>query len=218
MRITNPNMNITITSSAPGTLTWITVPSQVVAMGIFVLVTLAIYAIIRASNFFRINQRPGEVRLDFSNICPTINIDHNMVEPHIYRPWKAGKYNMTMGIRKMPADEWLTVDKLYTQEQKFKEQLLEKDIGAVMQCLPDAYEACIETLECVVGFLTRRYPGYFYLPKNQPGYVYNAITKRKFRIVEPFEQHPLVVAAQLAMEDINLLLRGSGEDSKDYNL
>lgn len=180
--------------------------------------TLGLYALSFVLKHYKITGETKRSTLDFSKIQPLLGFDHSTALPRAYRPWKAGKYNMTMGIRKMPEDEWLIIDKLYTEEQKFKEYLLERDIQAVLQCLPDAEAACTETLECVVNFMTRRYPDHFILLKGQPGYIHNAITRKTFRITKPFEQHPLVVAAQLAMEDINLLLRGSEGESQDYHL
>lgn len=180
--------------------------------------TLGLYALSYVFKHYRITSKRKRATLDFSKIQPLLGFDYSTALPRAYRPWKAGKYNMTMGIRKMPEDEWLIIDKLYTEEQKFKERLLERDIQAVLQCLPEAEEACKETLECVVDFMIRRYPDHFMLLKDQPGYIHNAITRKTFRIVEPFEQHPLVVAAQLAMEDINLLLQGSEGESQDYHL
>jgi hypothetical protein len=168
----------------------------------------------RFGHFGKTRQRA----LNFSAVEPLPNFNFTKVSPYPYRPWKAGKYNMTMGIRKMPEDEWLRIDKNYTREQKIKDSLLETDTTSILQCLPDAEEACKETLECVVSFLTRRYPNQFYLLKGRPGYVFNAITQRTLKITAPFEQHPLVIAAQLAMEDMNLLIRGSGGEPDEYYL
>jgi hypothetical protein len=193
--------------------------SSAISMGAFALAgALGLYAISRGLELWRAANKLKGSTLDFSNVQGLLDFDHTTAEPIAYRPWKAGKYNMTMGIRKMPEDEWLTIDKNYAYEQKFKEKLLGGDMDAVLQSLPEAKEACKETLECVVNFLIRRYPDQFKLLDNQPEYVYNAITRKTFRIVEPFEQHPLAIAAQLAMEDFNLLMRDSRGESQDYNL
>lgn len=127
---------------------------------------------------------------------------------------------MTMGIRKMPEEEWLILDKLYQQEQELRKYLLETNRNGVMPCLPDAEEACEEALECIVAFLVRRYPSHFRLLRGRPGYIHNSITNLTFKATPPFEQHPLEIAAQLVMEDINLLLPGKGdhEDSQQYYL
>jgi hypothetical protein len=158
--------------------------------------------------------------LSFSNIKALPNFNLATALPHPYRPWKAGKYQMTMGIRKMPEDEWLVLDNLYEQEQILRRHLLRTNRQGVMQCLPDAEKACEETLHCIVNFLTRRYPSQFCLSRNGSEVIHNKITNRSFKISAPYEQHPLEIAAQLAMEDINLLFPGSkgGENEEQYYL
>lgn len=110
------------------------------------------------------------------------------------------------------------MNNLYVTEQKSKAHLLETNYEGVLQCLPAATEACKEALECVVGFLIRRYPSHFWLLEHKPGYVHNAITSKTFRLIEPYDEHPLAVAAQLAMEDINLLMQVTGEHSDEHFL
>lgn len=167
---------------------------------------------------FCIGSETRNKALDFSQVKQLPDFDVFNTTPHPYRPWKAGRFSMTMGIRKMAEDEWLTIDKLYAKEQDFKEHLLKLDSSEVVQCLPNAETACVETLQCVVSFLTRRYPRQFYLLLDRPGYIYNAITKKTLKVVAPWEQHPLIVAAQLAMEDINLLMQGCGDEVDEYSL
>ena len=150
--------------------------------------------------------------LAFSHIRPLGDFNVEKALPNSYRPWKIGKYNMTMGLRRMEENEWLMIDKLYTSEQKPRIELLYGRREQVLQCRPEAEEACREALECIVAFLTARYPSQFQILDNRPGFIHNAITNRYFRYRAPYEEHPLVVAAQLVMEDINLLIRGSGDD------
>lgn len=116
----------------------------------------------------------------------------------------------------MPEEDWLALDNLYHQEQEFRRYLLKTDPNGVMQCLPGSEVACEEALECIVNFLTRRYPYYFRLLEEKPGYIHNELTNLTLKITAPYEQHPLEVAAQLCMEDINLLLKGAGDDNEYY--
>jgi hypothetical protein len=158
--------------------------------------------------FFRNRTKPT---LSFSGIAQLPSFDIAKTLPHPYRPWKAGPYHMTMGLRKMPEEDWLVLDNLYEQEQELRRHLLASNRNGVMQYLPGSEEACEETLECVVKFLTKRYPSQFQHPKGDFNYIHNLITDMRFKITAPFEQHPLEVAAQLTMEDINLLIQGEGE-------
>jgi Haem-dependent oxidative N-demethylase, alpha subunit-like len=162
--------------------------------------------------------RARQQSLNFSNIQRLSSFDVAKTAPRQYRPWKAGKYNMTMGIRKMPEEDWLLIDNKYEEEQNVKRFLLETNRGGVMQVLPCAEEACEEALDCIVDFLINRYPSQFQRPREKPGYVYNGITNRTFKVTKPYKQHPLEVAAQLVMEDINLLIQGSGQNAQDYYL
>jgi len=190
----------------------------VIGTGLLVTLVLGSYTAVHKWRRWHVLSKTQRPSLDLSRVTPLPLFDVANKKPHPYRPWKAGKYNMTMGLRKMPEETWLIIDNLYEKEQELRRHLLETDYPGVMQCLPNAEEACEEALECVVNFMTRRYPSLFYLRKDKPGYIYNAITDRTFKVVRPYEQHPLVVAAQLTMEDINLLLQGTGEGAEDYQL
>jgi len=159
---------------------------------------------------------PEKISLDFSKIKTLPNFNIRTTPPIPYRPWKAGKYHMTMGIRKMPEEDWLALDHLYEEEQKFRSDLIKNHRNGVWQALPGSYEAIEETLEYIVKFLTKRYPQYFQRPKRNPNYIHNKITNKTFKVVAPYDQHPLEVAAQLVMEDINLLMQGDGADREYY--
>ncbi|KAH7419997.1 hypothetical protein BKA64DRAFT_31206 [Cadophora sp. MPI-SDFR-AT-0126] len=157
-------------------------------------------------------------KLDFRAVPALNDFDMSKTTPRAYRPWKAGKYNMTMGIRKMPEEDWLVIDNLYKKEQEVRLHLLQTNYEGVLQCLPSATDACKEALESIVNFLIQRYPLQFWIPKSKPGYVHNAITSKTFRFIEPYDQHPLAIAAQLAMEDINLLMQGTGDAVNEHFL
>ncbi|KAF8865130.1 hypothetical protein BDZ45DRAFT_669020 [Acephala macrosclerotiorum] len=179
------------------------------------MVALVAYGILAAWRYFT---KPRVLALDFSDITPFPGLDVSNTLPFPYRPFRAGRYTMTMGIRKMPEDDWLVIDNLYQQEQDLRRHLLKTNRDGVMQCLPGAEEACKEALQAIIDFLTRRFPSHFHLLKDRPGWICNAITNRTFKFSEPLQQHPLEIAAQLVMEDINLLMQGVGEHSNEYYL
>ncbi len=87
-----------------------------------------------------------------------------------------------------------------------------------MQILPGSEAACIECLDTIVDYVTRRYPNLFYHPDGKQNYIHNALTKRTFKITSPYEIPPLEVAAQLVMEDLNLLIQGFGDDPQQHYL
>ncbi|KAH8592744.1 hypothetical protein B0O99DRAFT_596901 [Bisporella sp. PMI_857] len=174
------------------------------------------YLCIVVLQHFNIVRKPKREPLDFSNITAVHDFDITKTPPYPYRPWRVGKFHMTMGIRKMPEDDWLSLDNLYVEEQTFRNKLIRERKDAVYQCLPASNEAIEETLEYIVKYLTKRYPTYFFHPKGNPHFIQNSLTGKTFKISVPFEQHPLEVAAQLVMEDINILMEGSGSDTDYY--
>ena len=188
-------------------------PILIFSVGILLSIAIALGSYTGGINWQQLNRFRNQRKptLDFSGIEPLPSFDLATTQPYPYRPWKAGKYHMTMGLRKMPEEDWLVLDNLYEQEQELRGHLLACNRNGVMQILPGSEEACEETLECVVKFLTKRYPSHFRHPKGDTNYIYNVITNKTFRIAAPLEQCPLEVAAQLAMEDINLLIQGEGE-------
>jgi hypothetical protein len=152
------------------------------------------------------------------DIPPLLDFDISPANPHPYRPWSSGKFVMTMGIKKIAQEDWLMLDNKYFQEQLLRRELLAQNREGVMQILPGAEAACVETLELIVYFLTKRYPRLFYRPPGKPDYIHNSLTNRTFRISAPYDVTPLEVAAQLIMEDTNLLVQGFGEDPEQYYL
>ncbi len=125
---------------------------------------------------------------------------------------------MTMGIQHPPQEVWLGLDNKYLEEQELRRTLLRANREGVIQIVPGTEAACEETLGIVVSYLTRRFPHLFYHPDEKLDYIHNSLTKKTFRIKEPFEIPPLEVAAQLVMEDLNLLVQGLGDDKNQYYL
>lgn len=149
---------------------------------------------------------------------PTTGVDVKTIVPRVYRPWKAGKFYMTMGLQKMPEDDWLLLDQCYLEEQQLRRELLEKCPNEVMQVLPGSHDACVETLEMMVEFFTTQFPQYFSFTDRSRHYIHNRLTDKVFRVVEPFEEQPLAVAAQLCMEDMNIMIQGAGDDPDEHYL
>ena len=134
------------------------------------------------------------------------------------RLFKPGKYNLTMGLRKLDEKNWLTIDEEYLPEHRLRAELLSGSRNKVIQCLHGSEAACVETLEFVVGFLTKTWPDIFELfgeadrDGNDGGryFVRNKRTEEVFQIVAPYEVAPLEIVARLAMEDFNVLVKGEG--------
>ena len=123
-----------------------------------------------------------------------------------------------MALQKMPEEDWLLLDNCYFEEQRFRRELLDNQRNEVMQVMPEGRAACIETLEMIVAFLTARYPQYFSFTDPSCEYIHNKLTSKTFRVVEPYTEHPLAVAAQLVMEDLNIIVQGAGDDPEEHYL
>jgi hypothetical protein len=151
-------------------------------------------------------------------IIPLLDFDVHTTEPRPYRPWSSGKFAMTMGIRKLPEDDLFLLDREYVEQQKLRRYLLKEKREGVVQYLPGSEDACEETLDYVVNFLTKKYPHLFVPVPEKPGYLHNCITDLTFKISKPYEMPPLEVAAQLVMEDLNILMQGAGDDPEQHYL
>ncbi|KAI9765985.1 MAG: hypothetical protein M1840_006992 [Geoglossum simile] len=126
-------------------------------------------------------------------------------EANLRRLFKAGEYHMTMGLRKLDKESWLTMDDSYHQ---LRAELLTESKSKVFQYLPRSEPACREALEVVLDFLTETWPNVFKRFGANNNFVRNKNTGEKLNLDEI---HPLKAAAMLADEDFNILEK-SGKD------
>lgn len=124
------------------------------------------------------------------------------------------KYHMTMGLRKSDPKEWLQIDSEYLAVHKIKSVLLDENKSQVLQCLRGSEAACREVLDLVVEFLTRSFPKEFISWVPAPGIQYVMITKTQeiFKVSPPYDElGSLEIAARLAMEDFNIMIKGEND-------
>ncbi|KAI9759719.1 MAG: hypothetical protein M1835_000323, partial [Candelina submexicana] len=177
--------------------------------------------------------------LTFTKVQRSVSHDQpkrNLIEPFI--PWgedfnvqnleaspqpafrKDAKFHMTMGLRKLDKANWLTIDKNYSRHYDIRTDLLHGSKERVLQCLPGSEDACAETLEVVVDFLTQKYSQMFEFWGGAEGrdWIRNNETSEVFQVRAPYMgMAPLEIAARLAMEDFNVLLK-SELDGKHHLL
>lgn len=124
-------------------------------------------------------------------------------------------YYMTMGLKRLDTENWLTIDSEYMSEHVIRKELLDNDLPAVLQCLPGSELACTETLQIVVEFLVSQYPEKFTLKGSSNTLsIHNTATKDTFSLVDV--PNPLELAARLAMEDFNILIKDPSD--QQYHL
>ena len=115
-----------------------------------------------------------------------------------------------MDLRKSDLKKWLDVDKNYTVYHSVRSELLNDEQCRVLQCLPGSEAACIELLDLVVEFLTENYPQQFraHFSLSSIEFVEVVATCEIFQVKAPYHGlNPLEVAARLAMEDFNILIK-----------
>ncbi|KAL1953030.1 hypothetical protein VTO42DRAFT_3758 [Malbranchea cinnamomea] len=119
------------------------------------------------------------------------------------------KHHITMGLRTLDRQNWLTVDRGYKEQHQTRMELLHKKRSIVVQCLPKAEEACNEALHQVTEFLCNRYPAIFKTENTVAGPVIENKGTHETFFVGKFTNgmSPLAVASILTMEDLTILLQ-----------
>lgn len=149
--------------------------------------------------------------------CP---VDVKRMAPYPAQPIKGReRYRVMMDIRKLDAQNWLTLDKNYLEEHRVRGHLLRERRDEVVQCLPESTEACQEALEEVSEFLCERFPNMFSKSVHQnEEIIENCMNGEKFNISELARSKKLPdaleAAVRLTMEDLSILMMN--EDDEYY--
>ncbi|KAG0649588.1 hypothetical protein D0Z07_3623 [Hyphodiscus hymeniophilus] len=119
--------------------------------------------------------------------------------------------HMAMGLKRLEESNWLTIDKGYHSEHVLRAYMLENARPDVLQCLPNTEAACHEVLDLVTSFLSKRFPECFTI-NHSTSTIFNHLTKES-HLIGAQCSNPMEVAARLAMEDFNILVKDpqSGE-------
>ena len=112
---------------------------------------------------------------------------------------------MAMGLKRLDESNWLTIDNFYHSEHTLRAHMLEKSRPSVLQCLPGTETACHEVLDLVTSFLSKRFPEHFTI-NHSTSHIHNHLTKESY-LIGRHCPHPIEVAARLAMEDFNILIK-----------
>lgn len=181
------------------------------------LLVLLLFPILIA--FWRKMTHLRATELDAHSVKPDV-FDLQTLEPYLQQPFNgSGRYHMTMALRKLDAENWLTVDKNYITQHGVRTAILADKKHRVLQCLPGSDDACIEVLGLVVDYLTAKYPAMYRIVQadGNTKSIRNTETGEVFTLTPPFENMPpLEIAARLVCEDINILKQG--RDGGDHHL
>lgn len=125
-------------------------------------------------------------------------------EPLPYRPFKYGpKYPITMGLRRMPWDEWIELDNQFPYFHAEKSRRIAELGGLIAQTAPEGLNGAYELLEEFSEYLPQRYPSLFV---RTPVGLDNLVTGERFNIMErPLKEDPMQMAARLVQDDLVIL-------------
>jgi len=165
-----------------------------------------------------------EIRIWLSTIQKGTSQNACTDDPSDLKPYPAQpirgreRYRVMMDIRKLDAQNWLTLDKNYMDEHRVRNSLLREKRDQVLQCLPESVDACHEALEEVASFLCQRFPNIFETTMHESGpRIQNRMTDEKFNIGASSPENPtdaLEAAVRLTMEDLSILMLN--EDDEYY--
>jgi hypothetical protein len=150
--------------------------------------------------------REGEDENATHQNCPK-ETRHDLTPPFKLPPLKpATSLHMTMGLKRLDQENWLTLDENYLGFHRIRSRLLMNHKSSVVASLPPAFSACHEVLSLVAAFLSRRFPTTFGIEgEDSSPVICNRQTGESFPIVNNAD--PLETAARLAMEDFNVLMK-----------
>ncbi|CAF3412581.1 unnamed protein product [Rotaria socialis] len=140
---------------------------------------------------------------------PQVNLEKTPEEMSmpIYRPFKDGPFQMTMGLQSLSTHEWIQIDPNYRQQLQLKQRLLNSPRRNDLFVYKDeAYAASMETLKMLIAYLPFKYPNMFQR-NNSKTKIMNLITKQTFNLIESAHLHPLEIAAFLVQEDLVIMQR-----------
>ncbi len=112
-----------------------------------------------------------------------------------------------MGLKRLDIDNWLTLDSNYLPEHELRCSLLKSKKASVIQCLPGSEQACHEVLDIVSTFMSTRFPQHYSLISTSRGPAIHCCLTEEIFLIGPDCPNPLEIAAKLAMEDLNILMK-----------
>ncbi|OAA44210.1 hypothetical protein NOR_03938 [Metarhizium rileyi] len=126
-------------------------------------------------------------------------------KPLPYRAFRYGpKYNITMGLRTIAADEWIELDNEFPKYHADKAARIHERGDKCTRTDPDAIPAAIELLEELTDYLPARYPSLF--KRTRVG-IDNLWSGESVNTVErPLREDPMALCARLVQDDLALLL------------
>lgn len=128
-------------------------------------------------------------------------------------------YTPTMALRACAFDDWLRVDRNYADRMAHKRNVLDTYGWPVaIDCRREAEAAVEELLECLVGYLPRRFPSVWVVEEGR--WLRSLVTGERFEVRAPWGglRGPLEVVARVTEEDLAVLVPGEVGGEEEYVL
>ncbi|CAA9957383.1 DUF3445 domain containing protein [Pyrenophora teres f. maculata] len=159
--------------------------------------------------------------------APYPNWNLHTTKPLAYRPFRHGpKYNITMGLRTMHWDEWIELDNDYLSYHSLKAARIAARGEKCIKTDPKAWDAAVELLEEMAGYLSERYPSLFSLEMattpagKESRLLKNVATEEVFDVGaltrNGVKEDPMALCSRLVQDDLAIMLEG--EDGQYYLL
>ncbi|EAU84944.1 hypothetical protein CC1G_00463 [Coprinopsis cinerea okayama7 len=113
-------------------------------------------------------------RFRYPQITP-ITTPLEAIKPIPYRPYRPGAYNITMGIKPLPWDEWIELDSDYQRYHDVRKHRIETRRENAIAVLTDEHNsivrggalAAIELVHELAAFIAARYPCNFVISRHE---------------------------------------------------
>ncbi|KAH8905793.1 hypothetical protein BR93DRAFT_880422 [Coniochaeta sp. PMI_546] len=135
-----------------------------------------------------------------------VNFDISKAMFRPYRPFR-WNYHQTMSLMKFDPDWWVELERNYHGTMAARQELLKTHPGNVMFEYPGSELACRELMEMLLQFVTKRYPQYFSLERDNTILVNRLLNTTSDLLTTP----PLKVIFDNIPEDYALMLRNEND-------
>lgn len=172
-------------------------------------------------------REPGEwtpVAFAYPHVAPCPD-DVATLKPVPYRPFKWGEYHVTMGIRSMPWDEWIELDREFASFHRIREHRIETRGEKLVQVLPErpglvkgGHDAAVELVHELAEYLSRRFPDVYHVRRSdtssETGWdgqapIEDVTIVPLGKTYSLRDGDPLTVAALLVQEDLAIMIEGT---------
>jgi hypothetical protein len=121
-----------------------------------------------------------------------------------YRPFLHGPWRLAMGIKALDLQEWIEIDRRFTEQLAERRQLLDERRSEVLAGLPESGPGQRELLALLLEHLPKRFPEHY---RPVDGGIENLATGERFAFAA-WDDTPLELAGRLVQEDLCLMQRG----------